>query len=545
MTTQTGLSPDSASIEALERRARTLMDMDPVERVPAVVELLSSLDGIGDYTVARLELYETCRVALLDAAEVLEDTNVGLDLPLKETEFAYITELLRTLIGLSEEYEELANLVDEDFDESANETDLREPYCIHRQLELLDAVCTVAALAYYPQPPGLWVKIHVALERAIDLKALDFVPREQSSSPSIGDLYAMLLLVGLADPYRLAFRELKSVRSFVRESADRAVLRSGHTFTATGAERYLFVVDFDLDVPGLPWRASRPMAGKSIDLVFDVTQVVVRARNRQLTMRAEPDTVDPLMHGQSSDAIDAIYKHLVVEWGKQPIRQNPRTADAQRYEVVVGFEALRKAPSIPSSGEAAGGEIVMSGGVGSALPKLSATLDEVSSTTGTSLDKSATGIRLRLSGNDKIALQVGEVIGFRSTGGESSTWTVGIMRWISAASSSEVESGILILGTIESTGSLMDFGTLGETSQPVPVVVVAQSPYRSTHRWLLSRNPEPDPARQRRLITDGENSTLESLRVALQTRMVACHNARIQITPASGDYAPSRDITPE
>jgi len=521
------------------------MDMDPVERVPVVVEFLSSLEGISEYTVARLELYETCRVALLDAASALEDTNVGLELPLKETEFDYITELLRTLIALSEEYEELANLVDEDFDASVSETDLREPYCIHRQLEMLDAVCTVAALAYYPQPPGLWVKIHVALERAIDLKALDFVPREQSSSPSIGDLYAILLLVGLADPYRLAFRELKSVRSFVRESADRAVLRSGHTFTATSAERYLFVVDFDLDVPGLPWRASRPMAGKSIDLVFDVTQVVVRARNRQLTMRAEPETVDPLMHGQSADAVDALYKHLVVEWGKQPIRQNPRTNDTQRYEVVVGFEALRKAPSIALGGDSADAEIVMSGGVGSTLPKLSATLDEVSSTTGTSLDVSATGIRLRMTGNEKISLQVGEVIGFRATDGSSSAWTVGIMRWINAASSAEVESGILILGTIESTGSLMDFGTMGETAQPVPVVVVAQSPYRSTHRWVLSRNPEPDPSRQRRLVTDAENSTLESLRVALQTRQVACHKARIQITPASNDYAPSRDVTPE
>ncbi len=542
MKTQPGLSPDGASIEALERRARALMDLDPVERVTAVAEMLSSLEGVVDYTIARLELYEACRSAVLDAVVQLQDTNVGLEVPLPENEFAYVTLLLRTLIELSEEYEELANLVDEQFDEAPGDDDLREPYCIHRQLELLEAVSMTAALAYYPQPPGLWVKVHVALERAIELKALDFVPREEQSSPSIGDLYAALLLVGLADPYRLAFRELRSVAKFVRASADRAVLRSGHTFTATGAERYLFVVDFDLDVPALPWRASRPMAGKSIDLVFDVTQVVVRARNRQLTIRSEPDTVDPLMQDQTSESIDALYKHLVVEWGKQPIRQNPRTAEAQRYDVVVGFEAVRKTPQIETGSESSDDEIVMSGGIGTGLSAVSATLDDVNSTTGTSLDVSATGIRLRMTGSSKISAQVGEVIAFRLSDGSQPDWTAGILRWVNATSPEEFESGILVLGKVETTGTLMDIETLAETSQPVPVVVVSQSPYRSSRRWVLCRDPQPDPARSRRMITDGENVTLESLRVALQTRQVACHNAQIQINPGASDYLPSRDI---
>lgn len=552
MTTQPGLSPDSASIQALERRARTLMDLDPVERMSAVAELMSSLDGVDEYTIARLELYEACRKASLDAVDELQKTNIGLEVPLAENEFAYITLMLRTLITLCEEYDELANLVDEEFEESPGDQDLREPYCIHRQLELLEAVTMVAALAYYPQPPGLWVKVHVALERAIELKALDFVPREDQTNLSIGDLYATLLLIGLADPYRLAFRELRSVAKFVRSSADRAVLRSGHTFTATGAERYLFVVDFDLDVPALPWRASRPMDGKSIDLVFDVTQVVVRARNRQLTVRAEPDTVDPLMQGQSSDSIDALYKHLVVEWGKQPIRQNPRTPEVQRYDVVVGFEALRKTPQLEAGAGSSGEEIVMSGGVGTGLSTASATLDDVSSTTGTSLDVSATGIRLRITGSASISAQVGEVIAFRrldtaqsdsdKTTAVSTDWTVGILRWVSATSPDEFEAGILVLGTVETTGSLMDFDTLSETTQSVPVVVVTQSPYRSSQYWVLCRDPQPDPTRSRRMITDGENVTLESLRVALQTRQVACHNAKVQINPGAKDYSPSRDL---
>lgn len=312
------------------------------------------------------------------------------------------------------------------------------PLPLHRAIFFAARVILQSYKTYYPAPAGAWRDANQLYAFAEEQGVLAEVPDEENKT-SIADVYHEAVVLSLADPYRLMFREADKVLELL------APLRSTVSMTDQRPEvidpQKLFLVALDSDrAPRLMAIAVKDPPGQVLRLV-DLSKLVEKLRQKLQQLSANKEAAKAKGAHETFDLLT----RLTRLWGDPPKRQFRRNPADSGVAVCSGIKAiayfsglaLKEDPETDARIIAAGGTV----------PLLKIPNDSLSQAMGVEewnvLNQSPNGLRLHREPGGVVGVTVGEVVGIRFAGGQ--TWNVGVVRWLNVLENSDIEFGVELI----------------------------------------------------------------------------------------------------
>lgn len=467
----------SKDIELNPKKARAWIESLPLTKtfeaaamVTQTIEALNHAKMSAEDRVAIIDAYRPVIAVLLDELEAIYAYSV-IPLPPRPREAFDAALLLRKHSAIS--YKQL--VIEKTGKMLMFKGKKLIPGAMYWAMFYLQTQLIQAYKTYHPCPVGVWQEIHSLYEYAETEDLLAEVGDAETKS-TMKELYTDLLMVSLADPYRLMFKEVDKVQDCLKQNRGMVELRTSNE--GLNLQR-LFVVALDGDqppkvlVPGMP-----PPAGQVLRLV-DPTRLVDKIQQR---IRAQSGAANA--NSRATHDLTDLHQRLARLWGDPPKRLSRRTPSDSSVVLCGGIRAIAHFTAILTNENPEGdAEAIRDGDT---IPLLKIPQDELSQELGIEewlvLNQSANGLRMHRDTTGKVGVTVGEVVGVRFMGGRS--WNIGVVRWLSLLEANAMEFGVELISP--AAASITIEPTIGGGGRPMPALMLLNSPTGGDHDTVLS-----------------------------------------------------------
>ncbi len=433
--------------------------IDAARAVVGSIESVNRAKMVADDRVSIVEAYRAITAVLLDELQAVYAFSM-LPLPPKQREAFDLAQQL--LVESSYAYKMLV------LDKTAkligfgNKRSLPMP--IHRTISLLRDIMIACYKTYHPVPPGVWLEVnmlyHYAEEQGF---TTDIADTELKSS--IADVFHEIIMLSLADPYRLMQREVDRVLTILQQHRGSVDLRT----SAEGVDpSRAFVIALDADAsPKALIQGNRPPLGQVLRLV-DPTRLV-----EKVAAKIKAASVGNNANSRATHDLVDLMGRLNRLWGDPPKRQFRRNPADSGVALCAGIKAISYFAELAANeNPEADAQAIRDGHT---IPLLKIPQDPMSQLVGVEewhvLNQSANGLRLHRQQGGNVGVTVGEAVGVRFVGGRS--WNLGIVRWLTLLEGNALEFGLELISPAAINATIQP--TIGADTKAVPVILLAST----------------------------------------------------------------------
>jgi hypothetical protein len=394
----------------------------------------------------RLQLLELFRYSVNQISLELARQYIGQPLPLSEKHKTIAEQNNQLQLEQANGYKRLVlNRVDKAGDRKELTI---TALIIQRAIRCLTDVLAVSYQTYSPYPQETWKEIHALYTHAERLKLADVEvddPLNKTLSRSkISHVYKQALLLDFSDPFHLPPRMIDRVHHYLDRWASLAKLTDvAPTYNPTCQ----FLIDPENDRAGIVYTDAL-LDGHSPPYRLLNTVELARLAHTQLTLLKNGQLPPPegLQENFYQESGQDLLKRVISAWGVNPQRSFRRSQrSGHQVDIAVGLDAINYWIN--------GGKkfVVSSTFVGPMTQRTQHGIEEKKSaaarmsereySTWDVEDESAGGLALSKTGQISIPVHVGDLVITRPPG-IGSAWSVGVIRWVKSAASSNVEIGI-------------------------------------------------------------------------------------------------------
>ncbi|MBL8516829.1 MAG: hypothetical protein JNM76_07645 [Betaproteobacteria bacterium] len=427
-------------IETKPKQAKAWVEALPLAKVVetgrALLEHLTTLNRSKLSADERLELMEIYRPVIVTLLEELEHIFAysTLPLPAKQRE---AFELARTLAGECAIAYKLY-IVDKTGKLLAFGAKKSLPLPLARAIAYTGRVLLQSYKTYYPAPAGTWRDISQLYAYAEEQGMLAEIP-DEDAKVSIADLYLEPVVLSLADPYRLMYREADKVLELLAQARGSVTLTDQRPENLDPQKAFLVALDSDR-APRLMSIAIKEPPGQVLRLV-DVSKLVEKLKQKLAQLSTNKDAAK----SKGAHEMYDLLTRLTRLWGDPPKRQFRRNPAETGVAVCSGIKAIAHFCALAANEDPEAETQAIA--AGDTVPLLKMPTDPVSKSLGveewTVLNQSPNGLRLHREPGGVVGITVGEVVGVRFSGGQS--WNVGIVRWLNVLESNDLEFGVELI----------------------------------------------------------------------------------------------------
>jgi hypothetical protein len=438
-----------------------------------VYNALLEINALKMPVADRLKVMEMFRPTILYITDSLKKHFVGQQFPLG-SKSRKVAELSRAILA------EMANgykiTIVEAVSNSARLDNRGLLTALHRAIRYLGLILLRGYQVYEPYPDGIWREIHLLYYYAEQANLADTRVQDHEytliDSASVADAYKQIMLLSLACPYRLRQGEVEQVYGALERWASFTELSP-----AAGQDRpqALFVTHLHGDNPPT-YLILHGNQDLNACRLFDAQGLTRVIREEMVQAREQTAGKPPLSGAMSQD----IMRRLMLAWGVIPRRRFTRTRKFSNVTVAMRLSAAHHFVSSDSgtgdrsatpmfNRRASFSATSIANDVGrmpdlwelQTTPGYKLSEDEAKQAaedtaqeeasydnqTWKMVNVSAGGYCLLWDNQEATNAQVGELICLQERGGESlsSTWGVGVIRWMKTRPGSELELGVQML----------------------------------------------------------------------------------------------------
>ena len=399
-----------------------------------LADAIAAVNSVKLSEEARCNLLEIYRVTVSQLQSSLQQYYVGKPLPLTDKNQQAAT-LMRELNAELVNGYKIALM-----DLSARRTNLATnkiaPLALGRAIEGLGQVLEVYYETYAPAPPAVWAELHQMYWYAakLNLHKHAITSREKHD---INTVYTQILLIALADPYRLQQGQLTLVKAYLAHFGQQVVLQA---FGPTENKHGLFLVRLDSDYPPKALMHYQGVTDARTDIILNTIPL---ARVLHQHVQGLESGLPLLKLGLPEGAQQASYrdmlKRLIKQWGVAPKRLFNRAQGHTDAHVCGGISAVHRALS----------EGLLNEKVAADNTADSVELSDVLRETGsqqtyncarwTVVNESAGGLTLSKDANIYAKIKVGDIIGVEAEA--EGVWEVAMVRWMQSDTDNHIELG--------------------------------------------------------------------------------------------------------
>lgn len=383
---------------------------------------------------ARCNLLEIYRTAVSQLRPSLQQLYVGKPLPLAEKS-------QQAVMLLREMYGELANgyklaLMDLSARRGNLSANKLTALALGRVLECLGNMLEVYYEAYAPAPAAIWTELHQVYWYAAKLNLHDQTLASEEKN-SINTIYTQILLIALADPYRMLQGQLVLVKAYLAQFGRQVVLQS---LGPTDNKHGLFLVRLDSDYPPKALMHYQGVTDARTDIILNTIPL---ARVLHQHVQGLESGLPLLKLGLPEGAQQASYrdmlKRLIKQWGVAPKRVFNRAQGHVDVHVCAGIYALHRALS----------EGLVSADIAHKDAPENIALSDLLQATGNQqtynctrwnvLNESAGGLTLAKEAGHYAKIKVGDIVGIEAE--TAGSWEVALVRWMQSDADHRIELG--------------------------------------------------------------------------------------------------------
>jgi len=387
------------------------------------------------------------------------------------------------------------------------------PLALQRVIESLGEILDICYETYAPTPAGIWAELHQLYWYAARQKLHEEVLADEAGG-SVNATYKRVLLMALADPYRLQQGQLQSLKAYLARTA---ALASLQPMAAADVPHGLFLVRLDDDRPPKALAHHSGVTDARSDILLN-TIPFVRALHQQL--QAVEGGTSAVAAGLPEAASDPTYqellKRLLKQWGLGPKRVFNRVpADAAAF-ICAGIRSLHHA----LAGDA--GQLLAAD---ESMEEMQITVQVATSADRTGqhttyncsswqvVNESAGGVALSNDPRSVAKVRVGDLIGLR-TGGD--TWGVAAVRWIQADTPGKVDLGAQFLSPRAEAIAIKP--TITAADAPFqPALLLPEVPALKQPERIVAQRGSFQPMREFELRTERGSRTVRAAKLVEQT----------------------------
>ncbi len=404
-----------------------------------LADAIAALNSVDLGEEARCNLLEHYRATVCKLLPSLQQLYVGKALPLSEKSLR-AGDLMREL------FTELANgykiaLMDLSGRRANLATNKVTPLAMARAIECLGGVLEVFYETYAPTSAGIWSELHRLYWYAakLNIHNISIADRDHDN---VNTAFIKVLLLALADPYRLLQGQLADIKAYLAQLGQHALLQPlGPTENKHG----LFLVRLDGDKPPKALMHYQGVTDARTDIILN-TIPLARVLHQHVQALDAGETLAKL--GLPAGAHQAGYremlKRLIKQWGVAPKRMFNRLQLQSDAHICGGITALHHMLSADAlhSGNADETEEQQNLEVTDALHGTGSQLS-YNCSKWVVVNESAGGVALAKNPESYAKLKVGDIIGVEE--GQSGCWGVGQVRWMQSDIDNRVEVGAQML----------------------------------------------------------------------------------------------------
>lgn len=400
-------------------------------------------------------------IAALNSAKLADDARIKL-LDLYRASAQMLTPSLQQLyvgrpLPLHEKHKQAANLQRELFTELANgykrallDMGSRRisfgankllPLAIARSIESLGAMLDVYYETYRPSPTDVWFELNqlywYAARQNLHEQAI-----AEDSKVSVNQLFKQVLLIALADPYRLHQGQLGEVKNYLAGFAKQAELQPlGKAENTHG----LFLVRLDGDKPPKALAHHAGVTDARTDIILN-TIPLARTAHQQLQ---EMDSGVPLKkiglpEAARQPGYREMLKRLIKQWGIAPKRIFNRTPVQADLFVCGGISSLHHV--LNQAGASSAPDVETEVMITVQVPdpaQATGAYQTYNCANWQVLNESAGGVALSKDPASAAKIKVGDIISLPSSNDEGTG--VAIVRWMQSTTDNHLELGAQML----------------------------------------------------------------------------------------------------
>ena len=485
-------------IETNPKKARSWIESLPLTKtfeaakmVTQTIEALNHAKMPGDERAALVDIYRPVIGVLLDELEAIYAYSV-LPLPARQREAFELARELRTQCA----YTYKIVLLEKSGKLSLFSSKKLLPAAMYWAMFYLQSHLLQSYKTYHPCPVGVWQELHSLFLHADEQGMLAEIGDAETKSTML-DIYTDVLMVSLADPYRLMFKEVDKVQETLKKNHGLVDIRINNE--GLNLQRF-FVVALDGDRPpkvlvqGVP-----PPAGQIIRLI-DPTRLVEKLQQRQRA-QSGPGGNNAAQSRATHDLAD-LQQRLIRLWGDPPKRQFRRNPADASVALCSGIKAISYFAELAANEDPEADARAIRDG--DTIPLLKIPQDPMSQMIGVEewhvLNQSANGLRLYRDSGGTVGVTVGEVVGARFVGGRS--WNVGVVRWLTLLEGNAMEFGVELISP--AAASITIEPTIGTGTKPMPALVLQNPNPEWDNDTVLSMTDTFSDLREFELIEHGD-----------------------------------------
>lgn len=295
---------------------------------------------------------------------------------------------------------------------------------VQRAIHALKEIALTNYLTYRAPAASMWSEIHQLYYCALK-QAAHTIKIEDSRTPdqpaTVNSAYTQIMLLALANPHRLAGKDILKTDLYLTKIAGDAELRGvGTIHNPTG----IFVIELNSDKPPKPYIKNGHALNEDTDILLITVKV---AKKIHAHLKALKSGVLPSDQSLPTEAIDDhdedLLVHLIKHFGKSPLRLYSRSIKSDGMELGIGIHAAHY--FIPRVGEQKY--------IGSAMQPSRWQV----------LNVSAGGYALRKFNSSEASLYVGDITAIKNN--KTLMWELGIVRWANINVLNQLDIGIELI----------------------------------------------------------------------------------------------------
>lgn len=404
-----------------------------------LADAITTVNSVKLGDEARLKLLELYRDTARMLLPALQQLYAGKPLPLPEKNRQAAALTRELLSELANGYKlVLLDLISRRISFGANKL---VTLAVARAIECLSGILNVCYEIYGPTPAGIWAELHQLYGYAAQQNVHE-IPIAEGEKTSINDLYKHVLLIALADPYRLLQGQLADVREYLVRFGRHALLQPlGRAENTHG----LFLVRLDDDKPPKALAHHSGVTDARTDIILNTVPLArVLHQHVQALDANTPLTKLGLPQAAKQPSYREMLKQMIKQWGIAPKRVFNRTPAQNRMFLCGGISSLHRALSQDDIQSTLGDEpetnitLQVSDGLQS-----NGNYQTFNCTSWQVVNESAGGVALANEPGSYAKIKVGDIIGVGTD--KAGAWGVAIVRWMQSNTENNFELGAQML----------------------------------------------------------------------------------------------------
>lgn len=433
----------NVTVETRPKHVQEWLDALPLanslEAGRKLADAIAALNSVKLAEDARLKLLDSYRATARTLLPALQQQYVNKPLPLQEKSKQAAALARDVMTELANGYKlALLDILGRRISFGANKL---APLAIARAIESLGAKLDVCYETYSPTPAGVWMELHQLYWHAARQNLHEQAIAEDDKT-SVNHVFKQVLLIALADPYRLQQGELAQVKAYLARFGRQAILQPlGKAENMHG----LFLARLDEDKPPKALAHHAGVTDARTDIILNTIPLARTLHQHVQGLDAgTPLKQLGLPEAAKQTSYREMLKRLIKQWGIAPKRVFNRTPAQADLFICSGIASLHHALSqdaLPGAPDAAA-ETVITLQVSDPM-QATGSYQTYNCANWQVLNESAGGVALAKDPGSVSKIKVGDIIGLgldKKTG-----LGVAIVRWMLSGADNKLELGAQML----------------------------------------------------------------------------------------------------